>query len=128
MAREKQEQEEARRKLEVSKIQIPLEQPAFSAVLGEKGIFEKRFLLSSCPLKLQVCVCACASAVFDSSLAFSSCPSAFWQSHIPFGTEELMSRELWGPQNALHVQKVSPMVRAGDAVPLGLVFWEMEVV
>lgn len=48
MAREKQEQEEARKKLEVSKIQIPQEQPGFSAMLGEKGIFEKMFLWDQC--------------------------------------------------------------------------------
>lgn len=91
------------------RFQIPLEQPGFNAMLGEKGTFEERFLLSSWPLKLEVCVCACAWAVFVSSLAFFCCTSAFWQSHKPFGHGGAHEgRALWSPKGSACSRSLTP--------------------
>lgn len=84
--------------------------------LASMGCWEKReslrkgvFLLSSWALKLSVCVCACALAVCDSSLAFSSCTSAFWQSQIPFGHGGAHEgRALWSPKSPAHSRSLTP--------------------
>lgn len=107
MAREKQEQEEARRKLEVSKIQIPLEQPGFNGMLGEKGISEKRCFPSfqlgfkaQCVFVPLLWLCVTPAWPFPPALL------PFGSPRFPLGTEELMRGELCGPPKVMHIQEV----------------------